>query len=451
MPMYWPLVGIVPTLQCFLVAYREVFCGSEGFEQVSRYINGLLLSANKTLQGIYAQIVWPEGKQVSRRAMHEAVFESGWSHEALMARHRHTIAAHYRGRGRAVLSLDWTYSYHPYSEKIYGCKEAYDHVHGCWSSYQTVVTAAVANPHRVDGLAVELQHPNYQKEELAYLQMTRRESYEQMEQVHQRLLELLHYHQHHLRYRKRTQMAVDVVKQLESEGDYPQADYAFDQGVLTVALTNLIESSNKHWVSEIERTRLILWQDKWQQVQSVAAQLKQAHHGSFRYKKVRCRNGEIREIWAFTKVIRLKKYGRKRLVIVHEKSDLSDAPRFLLTDALHWDSSRVFATWSFRWPVETFHEFSKQLVGFESAQLRNEEALKRHFCLSCVAQSALQDASCRGQKSERFEFAHQQEQPIGQRVYSLSREAVQQVVEYTQVLMKQGKSVEQIMEVLMPA
>ena len=90
-------------------------------------------------------------------------------------------------------------------------------------------------------------------------------------------------------------------------------------------------------------------------------------------------------------------------------------------------------------------------MGFESAQLRNEEALKRHFCLSCVAQSALQDASCRGQKSERFEFAHQQEQPIGQRVYSLSREAVQQVVEYTQVLMKQGKSVEQIMEVLMPA
>ncbi|MGK7898563.1 MAG: hypothetical protein AB4372_34345 [Xenococcus sp. (in: cyanobacteria)] len=65
------------------------------------------------------------------------------------------------------------------------------------------------------------------------------------------------------------------------------------------------------------------------------------------------------------------------MVIVHEKSDLSDAPRFLLTDALHWDASRVFNTWSYRWPVETFHEFSKQLVGFESAHLRNEEAVKR--------------------------------------------------------------------------
>jgi hypothetical protein len=77
--------------------------------------------------------------------------------------------------------------------------------------------------------------------------------------------------------------------------------------------------------------------------------------------------------------------------------------------------------------------------------------VKRHFCLSCIAQSALQSASCSGQNSERFNFAHDREQTIGQRLYSLSREAVQQVVEFTQSLRNQGKSVEQIMEVLMPA
>ena len=81
--MYWPLVGIVPTLQRFLAAYREVFFRDNGFEHVSRYINGLLLSANKTLQGIYAQIVWPTDQPVSRRAMHEAVFEAGWSRDEL--------------------------------------------------------------------------------------------------------------------------------------------------------------------------------------------------------------------------------------------------------------------------------------------------------------------------------------------------------------------------------
>jgi hypothetical protein len=108
-------------------------------------------------------------------------------------------------------------------------------------------------------------------------------------------------------------MAVDIVRQIEAEGHYPQADYAFDQGVLTHPLTQLIE-------------------------------------------------------------------------------------------------------------------------------------VKRHFCLSCVAQSALQSASCSGQKSERFDFADNHEQPIGQRLYTLSREAVQQVVELTQVLLHQGQSVAQIME-----
>ena len=153
---------------------------------------------------------------------------------------------------------------------------------------------------------------------------------------------------------------------------------------------------------------------------------------------------------AFTKVVRLKKYGRKRLVIVHETEDLSDAPRFLLTDALHWDANRTFSTWTFRWPIETFHEFAKQLTGFEDAQLRNEEAVKRHFCLSCVAQSALQQASCCGQKSERFDFADDNQQPIGQRLYSLSREAFEQVVQLINQLTRQGQSVDLIMEVLMP-
>jgi hypothetical protein len=80
-----------------------------------------------------------------------------------------------------------------HSEKIYGAKAAYDYVNRCWSRYQTVVTAAIANPHRIDGVAVEVQFPNDQKEELAYLAMTAQESYEQMEQVYQRLEQLLHH------------------------------------------------------------------------------------------------------------------------------------------------------------------------------------------------------------------------------------------------------------------
>ena len=446
-----PLVGIPQTIQIVMSAYRAVFCRTAGFNHVSRYISGLLLSPNKTLQGMYSQWVWPQGERVSRRAMHAAVFESGWEPEALMRTHRQVVAPAHQGYGRAVLSLDWTFAHHPYSAKIYGAKAAYDYVNRCWSCYQTVVTAALSTPQRVDGVAVEVQCPNYQKEELAYLTMTAQDSYDEMAQVHQRLEELLHYQKNRLAYRKRTEIAVTIVEQLEAEGQFPQADYAFDAGVLSRPLTQVIEAAGKHWVSEIERSRLILWQDQWQRVESVALQLRQVHPECFRPYEVNCRNGERRSIWAFSKTVRLKKYGRKRLVIIHETAELSDTPRFLLTDALHWNSSRVFATWSYRWPIETFHEFTKQFAGFEAAQLRNEEAVKRHFCLSCVAQSMLQTADGSGRQSERFQFAQDHEQTIGQRLHTLTREALQQLLEMTQMLLMQGQSVEQILEVMMPA
>ena len=77
--------------------------------------------------------------------------------------------------------------------------------------------------------------------------------------------------------------------------------------------------------------------------------------------------------------VRLKKYGKKRLVIAHETEDLSEPPRFLLADALHWDITRIIQTWNYRWSVEVFHEFAKQITGLESSQVRKEEAVKRHF------------------------------------------------------------------------
>jgi hypothetical protein len=165
---------------------------------------------------------------------------------------------------------------------------------------------------------------------------------------------------------------------------------------------------------------------------------------------VKCRNGETKSIWAFSKTVRLKKYGKKRLVIVHEKEDLIDTPRFLITSALHWESTRVYQTWTYRWSVEVFHEFSKQLTGFEQAQVRSEEAVKRHFCLSCVAQSILQRVTGLGQTSERFKFA-EEKQTIGQRLYSLYREAFSQLLSLIESFLTQGQSHQQILEVIMPA
>ena len=43
-----PICRVPETIQWGLSAYRELFCRQEGFEHVSRYVTGLILSANKT-------------------------------------------------------------------------------------------------------------------------------------------------------------------------------------------------------------------------------------------------------------------------------------------------------------------------------------------------------------------------------------------------------------------
>jgi hypothetical protein len=149
-------------------------------------------------------------------------------------------------------------------------------------------------------------------------------------------------------------------------------------------------------------------------------------------------------------VVRLQRYGRKCLVIVHESEGRSDAPRFLLPDTRHWASGRVIETWRYRWTLEILHEFGKQVTGPEAAQGRKEEAVKRHFHLSCVAQSLLQQAPASGSATERFAFA-QGNITIGQKGRTIAREALQSLLQLVEQWLAQGHRCEHIWEVLMPA
>jgi SRSO17 transposase len=156
--MMFPLVGIASTIRQGLSAYRHLFSRQSAFEHVERYVQGLLLSANKTLQGIYSQLVWTdESERVERRAMHAGVFESPWDREQLMVQHRTTVAQFYPPHERQVVSLDWTHGHHDRGPQIFGVKRQYDYVNHRMSRYHTIVTAVVANRERHDGLAVEVQ------------------------------------------------------------------------------------------------------------------------------------------------------------------------------------------------------------------------------------------------------------------------------------------------------
>jgi hypothetical protein len=245
-------------------------------------------------------------------------------------------------------------------------------------------------------------------------------------------------------------MAVEVVRQIEDEGFFPSADYAFDNGVLNLDLTRLIEPRGKHWTSELEASRHINWKGMWCRIDEVASELKRSHPQSFCCIESQTRSGETKTHWGFSKAVRLKRYGKKRILIVHQKEDLSDKPRFLITSALHWEAKRILTSWSYRWPCELFHEFSKQSAGFEAAKNRKEEAVKRHFRLSGVAQTLLQDLTLPASTSEKFDFAKGQITP-GQRERQIIRELLFGILTFAQPAFSSGKTHVELLDTLMPA
>jgi hypothetical protein len=367
-----------------------------------------------------------------------------------MQQHQTVVAQDHRNRGREVISFDWTFCHHERGPAILGNHKGFDYIEGRYCLMQSVLTATIANRDIIDGIDVVVQESSYEKKEKAYLNATVKQGYEEMEKAQNRLMELLHYDLNRHQYKTRTDLYVEMVARIEKESAFPHANYAFDNGVLSFPLAQLIEKNNKQWVSEIEISRNIMWQGQWERVDKVAGKLRSEHPEAFRLVRVRCRNGKYKEYQVFTKVIRLKKYGRKRLVIVHETEDLSDKPRFLLSSAQHWESSRIIETWSYRWSIEIFHEFSKQQTGLESAQLRNQESVERHFRLNCVAQSILQRVSAPASTSEKFEFANGKI-TIGQKWRAIARETFRSLLLKICQLREDGMEIDQMMEVLMPA
>jgi hypothetical protein len=136
--------------------------------------------------------------------------------------------------------------------------------------------------------------------------------------------------------------------------------------------------------------------------------------------------------------------------MVPERAALTDTPRFLVTDAVHWESGRILETGSFRRAAEVVHEFSRQGTGLEAAQGRNEEAVKRPFRLSCLPQSLLQRAPAVVSTSEQFALA-KGEMTFGQRCRAIPREVFPSLLALAKRLFAGGYSCDQVAEALMPA
>lgn len=87
----------------------------------------------------------------------------------------------------------------------------------------------------------------------------------------------------------------------------------------------------------------------------------------------------------------LTNFGKQRLVINYRRADLSDDPAFFISNRLQWQAGGITRIRRHRWPVEVYHEEGKA-EGLDQYQLRSFKAIERHVALVAVVYSLLRAA-----------------------------------------------------------
>jgi len=180
--------------------------------------------------------------------------------------------------------------------------------------------------------------------------------------------------------RTKIELAKELVKQAVETGLRFGA-VVFDAWFLSKDLVRFISSKGLNWVEVAKSNRIILVKGKRTSLKSFHETLSQA---AFREIEVAGRT-----VYAFTKTVKMSVLGKVRLLLLHEKPDLSDTPLFLVTNNLRWDATRILRTYQSRWPVESFYRDSKQNLGLGDYGMRDLTGIKRHWYLVFLSYTLL--------------------------------------------------------------
>lgn len=404
-----PVVEI-PELVCHYAPYFASVFSPEAWVQFQRYVSGLILSENKTVDGINRIFVIDTRNQSS---LNRLLRESPFSTEALNQARLECLWSlpGTQVKRRGVLSVDDTLLTHfgKHFEKIAKLfdpvSQAYVWAHNlvnlhysddqtdyplAFQLWQPAEVAALEEGLKAAG--VRLRPSKYALQQgdpvkwRAYLVgvWSRHQQDPQVQQVYQsklliaqNLLRALFTTYPHLRHLPVT-----------FDAWYTQAPFCrFLDQTLGVAYVGTLKGDAEVVLAKgKKRLDAFAGHLKEEHLQAVKKnQTPVFHQTTIPYK------GHKEIYYSYCHTHRVKGFGRRRLVINFQKEDLSDDPRFFIANRPQWQAYHLTRIRRHRWPVEVYHEEGKA-DGLDQYQVRNFEAIGKHIALVAVTYSLLRAA-----------------------------------------------------------
>jgi hypothetical protein len=403
-----PLLDIPEIVQHYAPYFRSVF-SEAALIQFQRYISGLIVSENKTIEGINRLFVVETRNQSS---LNRLLTESPFSVEALDEARLELLQnqPETRIKAKGVLSLDDTLLSH-YGRCFEKIAWLYDPALRChtwahnlvglhYSDDQTdyPVRFCLWQPADLDRIEAGLRAAGIP---IKASKLTLKQDDEQ--KWRQYLLGLWRRKQNQPEvaalYKSKLTLAEELLRGFVAAHPCPTLPVVFDSWYTQPAFCGMIDKELRlAFVGALAEDALLALASGEETVGCFAGRLRQEHRQQlaqeaapiFRKHTIRYK-GQPESYYSYCRSHRIRNYGRVRLVISHRQADLSDTPKYLISNRLKWQAGGITRIARHRWSIEVYHEEGKA-EGLDQYQLRDFEAIYRHVALVAVVYSLLRRA-----------------------------------------------------------
>jgi DDE superfamily endonuclease len=399
----------LPQLVQHYAPHFEGVLSAEAFLLFQRYISGLLVSENKTVEGINRLFVCdPRNQSSLNRLLTQSPFSVADLNQARLNLLESLPGTKRKATG--VLSLDDTLLTH-YGQHFEHIAYLYDHAQECYVWAHNLVTIHYSDDETDYPLLFQLWKPaelDKIEQGLSVAGIRLKESKQALKQEaphkwRQYLLGVWRRHQKQPEvgalYDSKLRIAQQLLGQWVQTHPELKLPVTFDTWYTQPAFCQFLDQSLQlPYVGTLSGEDQVLLQSGLERLDAFAKRLKDEHvqtiqpsgRGLFVPITIGYK-GESERYYSYCRTHRLHNFGKQRLVINYRKADLSDTPVFYITNRLMWQAPGITRIRRHRWPVEVYHEEGKA-EGLDQYQLRGFEAIERHVALVAVVYSLLRAA-----------------------------------------------------------
>lgn len=403
-----PLVEIPTIVQHYAHWFEPVF-SEQAMIQFQRYLSGLLVLDNKTVEGINNAVLPAQRNQSS---LNRFLTKSPFSTEHLNQR-RLALLSSLPGtqiKSKGVLAVDDTLLSH-YGDQFDGIANLYDPTEEHYTWAHNLVNLHYSDDDTDYPLFFQLWRPfdvAKLEQELPALGIPLRASkFALKESAPKKWRQYLFgVWQRHCDepavaplYESKLTIAQQLLRQWVTHTPAPQLPVTFDNWYTQPGFCRfLVHELGLDYVGTMGDQDIVLLQSGPEQVQDFAARLRQEHQERLQngqpplFRKIGVWYKGTKEVYySYWQTHRIHRFGKQRLVINYRQEDLADQPTYLISNRLNWHAQGITRIRRHRWPVEVYHEEGKA-EGLDQYQVRDWQAIVRHIGLVAVAYSILRSA-----------------------------------------------------------